>query len=617
MKKARPNSTMYNRPQDDGLVLGVGVRSSFYEEDIPKSQDTDNESSSSDFEVPNLVKPMPGGGYNIIQAGTRTISMPISVSATLGSAQETAETGLQNTENIKEGNIEIQHPDPEPHQFSSCHPSNSYAHQHHSGQNQKCETQLDNHEQDPQTNHEEEQQKFSPIRPHLNQVYSSQYQQTGLGYGQQICQFPVPVDPRYIPMYHQQVQASPSPQPSVFHLNSHSPQYGQPLLIQSSPLAAPQEVSLNRSISTTPTKDQQQYPYQEVSCSDTQSVSSVGSSFPSVVSTPVFGSYYDYNLGNKLLISPLSTQGYPPSQVVAQNVVPSNEMPPFYLNSQGCSVSSDLRYNVNDLTKMTMHPSIPRQPQVKLETASANTHVNITPTQQINTEIQASLTTKGRDSSIYRNNFSYKEDQHESHSNLYVHWTSTAEQLIDELEQKNLEVHCIQTTIIKDLWNVVFDTHSSARKAFTTQRELKIRMVPPRRSKKNWFRNPSPKFLVQYETKCRLDVREGKAVVHDLVGVLLMSRSSYEGSKGCHIWADQLKGHRIRIVGCVGKFMFPSKRVIDMKEIPPKPVGNEPIGWVSYRNRHTREEYVTRISGKQLQEYIYNGETDFQCTYNI
>merc|ERR1719419_1428231 len=114
------------------------------------------------------------------------------------------------------------------------------------------------------------------------------------------------MDPLYIPIYQQQVQASPSSQPSVYHLNSQSTRYGQPLLIQSNPLVAPPDVGLNRSISTTPTKDQQQYSYQEVSCSDTQSVTSVGSSYPSVVSTPVFGSYYDYNLGNQLLISPIS-----------------------------------------------------------------------------------------------------------------------------------------------------------------------------------------------------------------------------------------------------------------------------------------------------------------------
>jgi len=598
---------MYNRPQDDSLALSVGVRSSFaVEEDNSKSQDTDNESSSSDLEIPYLEKPMSGGGCNITKAQNKPICMSISFDSSLSSAQENSENGLQNGEYVKEGKVKIPHSGPEPRQLHSPHHSHNDTHQGQSGHNQKRQTQLRNHEQDPHMHHEQEHHKFSPVQL-LNQVYTPQGQQPCLNYGQQIPQFPLPVDPQYIPIYQPQVQASPSPQPAVYQLTSQSPQYGQPLLIQPSPLVAPQEFGPLRSISTTPTVDLQQYPWQEVSCSDTQSVSSVGSSFPSVVSTPVFGSYYDPNLGNQLMISPLSTQCYPQSQAITQNVVPSQDMPPFYLNAQGCSISSDMNCNINEMRRMTLPSSIPRQPQMKLETASANTRVNIAPPQNIKSESQVSLTTKGRDGAIWTKSFSYKEEQQERLSNLYVNWTGTADQLIDELEQKNLEVHCIQTTAIKDLWNVVFDSHSSARKAFTTQRELKIRMVPPRRSKKNWFRNPSPKFLVQYETKCRLDVREGKAVVHDLVGVLLMSRSSCQERKGCHIWADQLKGHRIRIVGCVGKFMFPSKRVINMKEIPPKAVGNDPIGWVSYRNRHTREEYVTRISGNLLQEYIYNG----------
>jgi len=254
---------------------------------------------------------------------------------------------------------------------------------------------------------------------------------------------------------------------------------------------------------------------------------------------------------------------------------------------------------------MTVPPQIPRQPQLKLETASANTHINIAPPQHTNTKSSASATAKGREAgAIYTKSFSYADQAHERYSNLYITWTGTADQLRVKLELQSLEVHNILSTTVKDLWNAVFESHSSARKAFTTQRDVKLRMVPPRRSKKNWFRNPSPKFLVEYETKCRLDVREGKAVVHDLVGVLLMS--SCQERKGCRIWADQLKGHRIRIVGCVGKFMLPSKRLMDIKEVPQEPSGNKPIGWVSYRNRHTREEYVIRKSGNLLQDYIYN-----------
>jgi len=616
---------MFKGPQNDSLALSVGVRSSFVaEEDTSKPQDTDNESSSSEFEIPDLRKQM---CCKVASNTTKEGTIPISKSGSNNAAtngQDTGENGLQNGRYLEKmlipmfGNIKIDQSAHQPRQSPNFFPSRHEVPQPHSRPTQNFWPQPKNHEQHLRLNDQQQNDKLSPVQQHANQVSTSQHQQPGLGDGQQNFQFPV-VDARYVPVYQQQVQPSPSPQPPVYQLTPPTPQYGQSLLIQPSPLVTPKEYGPNGSNSTTPT-DQQQYPWQEVSCSDTQSVSSVGSSYPSAVSTPVYqgtstpayqGTYYDPNLVNQFMISPLSTQGYPSSQMIT-NIYPSYEMPPFYLNNaQGCSIPNNMECNINQMTEMRMPSSIPRQPHLELETAPANTHINIAPPWHRNTKSRSSLASKGRDSSIYTKSFNYAEQQHPRHSNLYVNWAGTADQLRGELEQRSLEVHSIFSTTVRGLWNVVFDLHSSARKAFTTQREIKIRMVPPRRSKKNWFRNPSPKFLVQYETKCRLDVRQGKAVVHDLVGVLLMSRSSSQERKGCYIWADQLKGHRIRIVGCVGKFMFPTKRVIDMKEIPQNPVGNAPIGWVSYRNRHTREEYVTRISGNLLQEYIYNGDTDF------
>jgi len=253
---------------------------------------------------------------------------------------------------------------------------------------------------------------------------------------------------------------------------------------------------------------------------------------------------------------------------------------------------------------VTVPSSIPRQPRLRLETTSSNLHINIAPTQQASRNSPLNLRREG---AIWTENFSYVEEKHERHSNVYVNWSGTADQLRNELVRKSLKVHSIRITPIKGLWNVVFDSHQSARKAFNTQREIKVRMVPPRSSKRHWFRNPSSNFLVKYETNCRLAIRARKALTSDLVGELLMSGSNSEEQKGCYIWADRLKGHRIRIVGCVGKFMFPSERVIDMQEIPSELVDNEPIGWVSYRGRYTREVFAVRITGNQLEDYIYDG----------
>jgi len=447
--------------------------------------------------------------------------------------------------------------------------------------------------------------KSSPVQQHANQIYFPYHQQHGLGYCGQTFQVSV-VDPRFVPVY-QQVQAPPSPQP-INRVAPHTVHYGQPLPIQQSQLITPKEYSLQRSISTTPT-DQQPYSYQEVSSSDTQSVSSVGSLCPSGMSTPLYPAlYHDQNIGNHPMVSPLSTHSYASSQVITPKVVPSLDMQPVY------PIPGNMNRNINQITEMTIPTSIQRQAQLNLETASASTQISITPPQKTKTKIRVTLTTKGRQDAIYKTSFSYTEDTHEKHSNLYINWAGKTAQLRHKLELRRLGVHSIKKTSIKDLWNVVFDSHSGARKAFTTQREIKIRMVPPRGSKKNWCRSPGPKFLVQYETKCRLDVREGKAVVHNLVGTLLMSTSSSQECKGCRIWADQIKGHRIRIVGIVGKFMFPCKKVINIKEIPPMPVGNTPFGWVSYKSRTTREEFVTRISGNLLEEYIFNGSADLHFT---
>jgi len=247
---------------------------------------------------------------------------------------------------------------------------------------------------------------------------------------------------------------------------------------------------------------------------------------------------------------------------------------------------------------------------LNLQTASMSTQTNIIPTPYSKKSKGERRTLRDRQASfdadagtIWMDNCDYDEYHPERYSNLFITWAWAKSQLIEKLGQLNLIVKFALPTKAKNVWNVVFESHANARKAFTTQREIRMRMVPPKGSKRNWFRNPSPRFLVKYQTKCRLDVRKGKAVCHDLVGTLLMSNCKTR--KGCIIWADQLKGHRIRIVGCIGNFMLPSKKKLKMNEIPKKSK-NHPIGWVSYRNKNTREEYVTQMSGNSLTDYIYN-----------
>jgi len=74
------------------------------------------------------------------------------------------------------------------------------------------------------------------------------------------------------------------------------------------------------------------------------------------------------------------------------------------------------------MTEMTVPSStlrFPRPPELKLETTSSNTHISIAPQQQAGTKTQQSVA-EGTEDAIYTENFSYPEEKHEGHSNLYV-----------------------------------------------------------------------------------------------------------------------------------------------------------------------------------------------------
>jgi len=80
----------------------------------------------------------------------------------------------------------------------------------------------------------------------------------------------------------------------------------------------------------------------------------------------------------------------------------------------------------------------------------------------------------------------YTEYLEDGGSNLYVTCCDSASDLKDRLEHHDFEVRCVIETNDDQIYNVVFETHSSARKAFITQRSISLRMIPPRHSKKNW-----------------------------------------------------------------------------------------------------------------------------------
>jgi len=181
-------------------------------------------------------------------------------------------------------------------------------------------------------------------------------------------------------------------------------------------------------------------------------------------------------------------------------------------------------------------------------------------------------------------------------SNLFITWSGCKAELVNKLHTFKLKVRDIFSTSNENILNVVFESHPIARKAFTMQKQICVRIVPPKNSRRIWWRNPSPKFLVKFETKCQLIVKKGKAECHDIVGELL---------PGCLITADQLKGHRIRVFCCEGNFMFPGGKIIKMKGVPNKCHEKASLGWISYRCKNTKETLVIRRSWNNLGDYIY------------
>jgi len=195
----------------------------------------------------------------------------------------------------------------------------------------------------------------------------------------------------------------------------------------------------------------------------------------------------------------------------------------------------------------------------------------------------------------------YEECQQEGCSNLFVTWHGSHLELVAKFNHLELHAMIIHRTSDPNVYNVVFKAHAHARRAFSIQKKIKLRMLPPRDSRRNWLRNPSPSYVVKFETKSRIIVRRGKSTCHEIVGTFLMS--NFREGQGCMIWADQLKGNRIRVVGCEGRFMYPDEKVRWLKKLPSKEA--KPIGWVSYRSKQTKADFVQRRSGTMVRDYLY------------
>jgi len=177
-----------------------------------------------------------------------------------------------------------------------------------------------------------------------------------------------------------------------------------------------------------------------------------------------------------------------------------------------------------------------------------------------------------------------------------------AEELKETLTKEGLEIRNIWKTKTSGVLAVMFTTHEIAKQAFTRQKEIGVRLVPQSSTRRYWYKNPSPNFHVIYETTRRLTVKSGKSFSNRTVGDFLMKNARME--RGCIVWADQMKGYRLRVVGFVGKFVKADGRVIVCNK-PPSADERNVIGWVSTQCNVTKTKFVLRLSGNQIADYLY------------
>jgi len=183
---------------------------------------------------------------------------------------------------------------------------------------------------------------------------------------------------------------------------------------------------------------------------------------------------------------------------------------------------------------------------------------------------------------------------------LYV-TTSNVVNLKLILSERGLEARDISKTRTPGVLVVLFKTHEDAKRAFTTQKEFRVRMVPPPYSKRYWFKNPSPKFHVIFETTRRLTVKSGKSSCNVKVGDFLMTDSRM--GKGCLILADQMKGRRLRVAAYIGKFRRTDGIIIEQNFFSERKV----VGWISTQCYKTKEKFVLRRSMNTIEHYLYKG----------
>jgi len=194
-------------------------------------------------------------------------------------------------------------------------------------------------------------------------------------------------------------------------------------------------------------------------------------------------------------------------------------------------------------------------------------------------------------------------DESADGSFLYV-TTNNVDQMRDIFRKQGLDIQDIGKTSTPGVLVVLFKTHELAKRAFTSQKDIGIRMVPPNFTRRYWLKNPSPKFHVIFETTRRLTVKTGKSNSNARVGDLLMTNA--RNRRGCFVLADQMKGHRLRVIGYVGKLLLADGIIVERNCM----VEQGFVGWISTRCYKSKEKFVSRITKNSFADYFYKAGTE-------
>jgi len=180
-------------------------------------------------------------------------------------------------------------------------------------------------------------------------------------------------------------------------------------------------------------------------------------------------------------------------------VAASLEMPPMlnlynqnptavsYPSQASCNIQlAPVRSVPNSISSGKLLPKKADVHLATLQTRNLNTNPVLSPKSKSNDQSIKEISSRNdcEDWDIWDERCEFMEWK-EGGSNLFVTWTGQKKHLLAKLRCQNLEVrHCFITRSA-NIFNVIFEDHTHARKAFMSQRETHIRMVPPKNSTRN------------------------------------------------------------------------------------------------------------------------------------